>query len=126
MAYEVPGMQISLQNSDTAIGKYLPVKLSSGKLAVATAGTDTVIGFVQREGKAGETLPVMIDGVTMGVASAAISAGALVVPTTGGKLVTAAAGAAAINAVGIALEAATADKDVIAVLIGNHYIAKTA
>ena len=111
--YDIPGKCISLK-APAAIGKYLPVKMTADGIAVATSGDNSVVGFVQREGIANEVLPVMIDGVSMGVASAAIAKGALVTPTTGGALVTASSDDVF---VGVALEAATAANDIIPVLI---------
>lgn len=67
---------------------------------------------------AGDSADVMVYGVTKMVASAAISAGALVSVTTGGQAVTAAAaGTTDTYVVGIALTAATGQFDLIEVLL---------
>jgi len=112
--YDNPGKCISLKATAAVTAKYTVGKYTADGLAVATAQDDPIVGFIQREGKATEALPVMINGISMGIASAAISKGAKVAATTGGALVTATAGD---QFVGIALEAATAANDIIPVLI---------
>lgn len=112
MSYEVKGKTITMiVAADTP--RWSPVKMdANGKAVLATANTDLVIGFTQATAVANEAVAVMIDGITMAPVSAAIAVGAKVAPTTDGTMLTSAAGF-----VGIAMEAATAAKDVIAVLI---------
>lgn len=116
MSYENPGKQISLK-STAAIKKHLAVKMSGEEVVVTAAIGDRCIGFVQREGIATEVVPVMVDGITMAVASAAITAGVPVNGTADGEVVTATAAYC-----GIALKAATAKGDIIPVLILPGYI----
>lgn len=111
--YEVPGMNITVKASAEFKEKYLAVKVTAGGLAVATAATDNVIGFVQRAGIATEALPVMINGITMAKASAAIAKGDAVAAAANGAIAKAATGAYC----GVALEAASAAGDIIPVLI---------
>jgi len=92
--------------------KYLAVKMSGREIVLATSAADVIVGFVQREGIATEVLPVMVNGITMAKAGALIAAGSPICPTTGGKVITAAG-----KFCGIALEAASADGDIIPVLI---------
>ncbi len=110
--YEDPGKSISLRSTNAMTSKYLAVKMSGDEIVLATSASDVIVGFVQREGIATEVLPVMINGISMAVAGAAIAAGSPICPTTGGKVITASG-----KFCGIALEAASADNDIIPVLI---------
>lgn len=110
--YEDPGKSISLKSTNNMTSKYLAVKMSGNEIVLATAASDVIVGFVQREGIATEFLPVMINGISMAVAGAAIAAGSPICPTTGGKVTTAAG-----KFCGIALEAASNNGDIIPVLI---------
>jgi len=98
-----------------AIGAYLRVKISSGKLAAAGLTDDTAIGTLTEESFAdGDIRTVCLWGPTQkAVAAAAITAGAKVFTAAGGKVsVSASTG----RSCGIALEAAGADGDVIEIL----------
>ena len=102
-----------------AIAKHLRVKLSSGVLAVAGAGTSdepVEIGTIEEAAfAAGDLRSVRMrnaQGTVKMVASAAIAAEAAVYGAAGGKIDDTTSGAA----IGIALEAATADGDIIEVL----------
>lgn len=98
-----------------AIGQYLRVKLSSGVLAAAGAA-ELALGTIEREAFAsGEKVPVRLptaQGTRKMVASAAVTQYATVYGATGGKVSSTANG----NPEGIALEAASADGDIIEVL----------
>jgi len=84
--------------------------------AVAGADSTTWLGVASKDCVSGDTFGVYTQGVQRLVASAAISAGARVKCAAAGKIVTLAAGSDAYDTlVGIALEAATADGDVIMV-----------
>lgn len=106
-------------NGGSAINKYLRVKLSSGTLT--TAGiTDREIGVLTDRAEASVHTNVLLRtaaGTTPMVASAAITAGALVYTAASGKIGNSASTA---YLVGIALEAATADGDIIEVLRNSH------
>ena len=110
--YEDPGKCISLRSTNAMTAKYLAVKMSGNAIVLATSASDVIVGFVQREGIATEVLPVMINGISMAVAGAAIAAGSPICPMAGGKVTTAAG-----KFCGIALEAASAANDIIPVLI---------
>lgn len=101
--YEIKGQTISLIAGEaiSADKKFMPVYISAANTCKVTGGVTGTkyIGYVQAEGKLGEAVPVMIDGVTMFKASGAVAAGAEVL---GG---------------GIALAAAAAAGDIIPVLI---------
>lgn len=102
-----------------AIAKYLRVKISSGKLAVAVAGvTDETleIGTITEEAFADlDVRTVKLrsgNGTHKMVASAAIAAGVAVFGAAAGKIATTASG----TAIGVSLEAAGANNDVIEVM----------
>lgn len=103
-----------------AIGQNRLVKQDStaGQVVVTTAITEAVVGVATiAAAAAGDQVTVQYSGVAKCVASAAISLGAQVMPTVSGSgKVATAAGATAVSC-GIALEAATADGDVISVLL---------
>ncbi len=84
--------------------------------AVAVADSTTWLGVASHDATSGQTFGVYCDGVQRLTASAAISAGDRVKCAAAGKIATLTAGSDAYDRlVGIALEAATADGDVIAV-----------
>ena len=101
--YEIKGQIISLIAAEEikAEQKYMPVYISGDNACKVTGGIEGTkyVGYVQAEGKLGEAVPVMINGVTMFKAAGTVAAGAVV---TGG---------------GIALAAASAAGDIIPVLI---------
>lgn len=102
--------------NDSALGKYLRVKDSSGNLALA--GEEDELGVMEENSLAGDAVaPVRFleEGKSIYmVASGAISQFADVYRTTAGKI-TATQGTSE-DRLGVALEAATADGDVIEVL----------
>lgn len=95
--------------------------ITGGQLVTATGGvagadSTTFIGVAAHDVATGRPVTVYCDGVQRLTASAAIVAGALVKCAAAGKVVTYTAGTdAADELVGVALEAATDDGDVIAV-----------
>lgn len=101
--------------ADAAITQYRIVKITSTGVAAATADTDAMIGVAQETVAAGETVPVRMIGTSKVTASDAISKGARLTATTGGKAVTTVTNLKTI--IGIALEDAAADGDIIEVLL---------
>lgn len=102
-----------------AIAKHLRVKISSGVLAAAGVGAsdDTVeIGtLLDASFASGDVRAVHLrnsGGTTKMVAAAAITAGAAVYGAASGKISSTSSG----TAIGIAMEAAGADNDIIEVL----------
>lgn len=102
-----------------AIAKHLRVKLSSGKLAVAGVGaSDEPVEIGTMEDASFADLDVVsvrlrnAQGTVKMVAAEAISAGVVVYGAASGKVADTSSGAQ----IGIALEAALADGDVIEVL----------
>jgi hypothetical protein len=97
-----------------ALGRFLRVKLTSGKLALAGA-TDRDLGTIEEAAFAdGDLRRVRLassDGTVKMVAAASFSAGAVLYAAANGKVTGAVGGVV----VGVALEAATADNDIIEV-----------
>lgn len=111
-----PGQAITLTVATTAVvgGRLVSI---NGVKTVAPSGADvsTVVGVAGHDAAVGD--PVLVftraGGVHGLTASAAITAGAKVMSAAAGKIATIGAGA---NPIGIALETATADGDIIDVL----------
>ena len=80
MAYEVKGKTISLKAAAevTKADKFKPVKISGNDTFALAGDSDTVVGVIQNECKAGEAGQVMINGITMFKATGTIAAGAAV------------------------------------------------
>jgi hypothetical protein len=114
MSQSVRDFEKSL-TADNAIGQYRVVKVTTTGVDVATANTDAIVGVAQNGPAATEQCTFRFIGTTKCVASAAISAGATVTATTGGKIVSDSTDKHGI--IGRALEAAAADGDVIEVLL---------
>lgn len=101
----------SFTTGATALAAYVRVKVSSGLLVVAGA-TDAAIGVTIHAAAIGAPCTVKLfnaPGTFACIAAAAITAGNAVYPAASGKVT--ATGTTALNY--IALEAATADGDVI-------------
>ena len=104
-----------------AIAQYALVKLDSStpkKLVVTAAATDIPFGTLQQSASGdGAVVTTVVAGRTKAIASAAISAGAILQPGASGKVAT----HTSTNAkIGRALQAATNDGDIIDVLIFAH------
>lgn len=97
------------------------VKLDATTMQVVAAGAgEDAIGVAQNAAASGEEVSVAYRGVVKVVASAAIALGASLMAAATGKVVTATAPAAAyaasrVNVLGVALEAATANNDIISI-----------
>jgi hypothetical protein len=121
MAFEyVDSMhKISLAaTADLSAKQYHVVKVATGGTTFAAAVTDIPLGILQNAPTSGKTAEVAISGVSKAVASAAISAGALVgITVTTGRVKAIVAGTDTTQYVlGQALTAAGAAGDVITVL----------
>lgn len=115
MAYEEKLNCITLKSTAAIAAAKKFVKVSGAKTcAVCSVAGEDAIGVIQDPVIAGEAARVAINGVSMVVASAAIAAGAKIATTATGTAVTAVEGN---TIIGIALEAATAANDIIAVLL---------
>lgn len=110
-----PGQAVTFTASaDVTGGRLVAV---TGNRSVGPAGADSalVVGVAGFDALAGEKVAVYTrpSGVQALTASGAIAAGAKVISAAGGKAATIGAGT---NAIGIALEAAANDNDVVDVL----------
>lgn len=122
------GQQFSVTlKSAAAITKYAPVTItgqSDGECATASGATDICIGIAQQAASAaGEAIRIAFLGLTKAKASAAITKGVLVQPTGSAGKIKAAVSTG--YAMGIAMEAAAADADLITVALGvqSHLMA---
>lgn len=111
-----PGQAITRAATATIVGGQLVTVAG----AVAVADSTTWLGVASKNVSSGETFGVYRGGVQYLTASAAISAGAPVKCAAAGKVVTYVDGTdAQLRLVGIALDAATADGDIIAVVMAR-------
>lgn len=103
--------------ADAAISAHRFVKLTSTGVATATTGTDKIYGVHGGDVAAasGGTIPVVVLGTAIVTASTAISKLAYVTATTNGKAVTTTSSGDTVR--GIALQAASADGDLIEILL---------
>lgn len=110
-----PGSAVTFTTSADVVGGRLVLASGARTVAPATADAATVVGVAAYDTVSGDPVTVFLrpSGVHQLVASGAIAVGAKVISATAGKIATIGAGA---NAIGIALEAAAADGDVIDVL----------
>ena len=115
MAYEIPGQRISFTATADMPKRWVFVRMgtAANSFAVATAAGDLPVGVLQADGRIDQSLPVMINGVSMVEAGGAIPVGSPVIPGANGLAVV---GTVA-NRWGIALEAAGAAGDIIPVLL---------
>jgi hypothetical protein len=116
MAKDIRGFARSYQVAgDISTLLFRFVKLTGGTVGAITAATDPAVGVLQNKPTVpGMVATVMIDGLSKCIASKAIGAGSPVYITANGKVTDT---AASNKAVGIAEDAATADGDVISVLL---------
>lgn len=109
-------------NAGAAIAPYRIVKFSAAETVIqSAAAADSHVGVVSEVGPAsGERAEVIVSGVALVEAGAAVTVGALVTADGTGRGI-AAAPAAGANArhIGVALEAASAAGDIIRVLLSQ-------
>lgn len=110
-----PGAAVTFTVSADVTGGRLVIVTGNRTVGPATADLATVIGVAAYDAVAGDPVTVFLrpSGVQELTASGAIAAGAKVISAATGKIATIGAGA---NPIGIALEAAANDGDVIDVL----------
>jgi hypothetical protein len=98
------------------INRFVKLDSTAGRVVAATAPTEAVVGVSLSDADAaGDQVSVQIAGVARVVASGAVSLGDEVEVGAGGKVTT--AGGATALSVGVALSAASADGEVIEVLL---------
>jgi hypothetical protein len=114
MAKEFKILDVSFV-ADNAITIGQILKVTATGVDVATANTDAMIGIAMTAASQGDMVTVRVAGAARVQASAAISVGALVTATTAGQAVTDSTDKHGI--IGRALEAATAQNDLISILI---------
>jgi hypothetical protein len=104
---------------DLSAGRYLIMKLSTGKLVKSSAATDTLLGVLNENAidsaTSGNQLGVCVSGIAYVKAGAAFPAGAFLITNASGKAIET-AGATDII-LGQALETADADGDVVKCLV---------
>ena len=103
------------RNADAAITIGQILKATATGCDVATANTDILLGVAMTNAAAGEMVTVRVLGIARVQASAAITLGDRVTATTAGQAVTTTTDKQTI--IGRALEAATAQNDLIAVFL---------
>ena len=110
-----PGKAVTFAASADVIGGRLVAVTGNRTVGPATADSAVIVGVAGFDAVTAENVTVYTRpaGVQQLVASGAIAAGAKVISATAGKVATA---GASLNFIGIALEAAAADLDVIDVL----------
>ncbi len=122
MATETEGNYITREaGADLHTKKYYLAKLTGNQAVLATAATDAIVGVLDEvpQSTAGACSIAHVSGSGTGrvVVSAAVSVGAYLTATTGGKAVTAtqttAGSQPTVRVFGRAIEAAAADGDII-------------
>ena len=115
MAYQIPGFSFTLEASgDLSAEQFTFMTAAGGEATQAGAGVH-VIGVLQNDPAAqGREAAIMADGVSKVVAGAAVAVNANVTPDANGEAVTAGMGDVV---AGVALQAAGAQGEIIAVLL---------
>lgn len=113
MAFEIPVHKISeTSGADLTAGQFRFVKYSAGAIVLSAAGTDQVAGVLNNKPNTGEVCEIMTLGTSKMVAGAAVAKGAVVMSDAQGRAVT---GTSTNYGQGIAMEAASAAGELIAV-----------
>lgn len=119
MSQFVKGFSISkISAADLSAKKFLAAKLdSTGKVDVATANTDILLGVIE-EGSLGSGSPVSVQiaGTAKVTAGGTLAIGDRVTPTTGGKVIATTTDKQAILGRYIG-DAAAADGDIVEILL---------
>lgn len=110
MAKSITGL-VRSHLADNTIFKNQLLKLTSTGVDVATAATDKIIGVAMVNAAAADQVSVQMTGTAKVLASTAITKGAWVTATTGGKAVTTTTDHHFV--LGIALETVAADGDLL-------------
>jgi len=107
-------------NGSSALDAYVCVKITSdGTIALSESNLEPVVGFTTQPVAANEAASISLlygGGTTFATASKSIDAGDIVYNTTGGKITD----ASSTTKVGVALESASADGDVIEILAQSY------
>ena len=111
MAYEIPGLKITLEAAaDLSSAQFKFVKLdANGKVVAIAAATDVPIGVLQNKPTSGQAAELMVDGVTKLQADAALTPGTAIGTSADGQADAKVAGTDITEyAVGVVLEGAGA------------------
>lgn len=101
--------------ADLSAKQFYAVKLSAARAVnLMAASTDDCYGILQNKPTSGQAADVGIFGVSKAIAGAAISAGAKLMANSSGKVITFVGGSAN-TLVGWAIEAASADTQIITI-----------
>lgn len=115
MAYENKGKTITLIADKEYTDRYVAVKMSTVDETFTACGAgDAPVGILQDPTPAGKPVAVLINGVSFVKAGGAIAAGTDVITAAGGVAVAATEGT---TPFGVTLNAATAEGDIISVLL---------
>ncbi len=109
-AYEIPGMRFSLPSA-AAVERHRFVSVDANSNGIQATASTQVVGASMNKVAANQVLEIA-DGIVMIEAAGAITAGAVVYSDASGK-----ATASGTNKAGIAITAASAAGDIIAVKI---------
>jgi len=96
---------------------YYLVKLNSNGNAVLCGNNEIAIGILDGKPKTGERSAVNILGTSQVVAGGAIPVGSKVISDANGKAITLSSNAGTYNVIGIALQSAGSDGEIIEILI---------
>lgn len=77
------------------IAKFSSVALGTAEDYGVTQAGSIAVGIAQRDANSGQSVPVMLHGISRGLVGAAVVRGSRVVQTTSGFIITATSGAAA-------------------------------
>lgn len=106
---------------------YTVAKIGTAAMSAdqATAKTDKILGVVQEVPSSTQTAtkwhaPIMMSGISYGLAGAAVAIGDTIIPTTAGKMIAGTRttwSGSFVNTVGVALSVAAADLDLFTLWI---------
>lgn len=111
------------ETAGAAITQFALVYDNAGSVEETTGATVRPIGVAQQGADSGEKFDTIVEGKTKVIAGAAISKGAILQPAAAGKVITNDGATASRFLVGEALEAASADGDIIEVYFKANYTA---
>ena len=116
MAYEIPGFSFTLEASGDLSAEQFTAMVVDGNGEAAQAGAAVnIAGVLQNDPAAqGREAAIMANGITKGVAGAAVAAGAYLMTDANGEFIT---GIATNELVGVALEAAGGQGEIIPILL---------
>ncbi len=116
MAFEIPGFSYTLEASADLSAEQFTAMVVDGNGRAAQAGAGlNIAGVLQNNPSAlGREAALMANGITKGVAGAAVAAGAYLMTDANGEFIT---GVATNELAGIALEAAGGQGEIIPILL---------